>query len=192
MHCLPRLLCTIDILRPATKAAIAAVVAAAALFVPAVPAHAQGTNGTVPDPISSRELEAYADRLALSDQQLQAALSAHDQYREDFRALREGDIEKLLQDAQGLRMGPFPISLDRKQVEKSLRSMDTIISKIATLDNHLFDEIQTVLSDEQSAMLPRVRQARERVRYQSGLTRMVGFLNPASHVDLSALLLDMD
>src|SRR5207247_7461604 len=54
------------------------------------------------------------------------------------------------------------------------------------------DQMQTVLSDEQSALMPRVRQARERARYRSGLSRMVGFLNPASHIDVSALLLDMD
>ena len=51
-------------------------------------ASAQGTQGTLPKPITSRELESYAKRLVLTDQQMQALEPIHEEYREDFRQLR--------------------------------------------------------------------------------------------------------
>jgi hypothetical protein len=155
-------------------------------------ARAQGTTGTVPDPITSRELEGYADRLGLSDQQFQAVLMAHDDYREEFRKLRENEIEKLLKEAQALRPGGMAMMMDRKAVEKGLKDLDSVMSRIQSLDNRLFDQMQSVLTEDQASKLPRVRQARERIRYQSGLARMVAFVSPSAHLDLSSMLLDFD
>jgi hypothetical protein len=155
-------------------------------------ASAQGTSGTVPDPISARDLEAYCDRLGLSDQQRQAVQGMHDQYREEFTRLRETDIEHFLQDARKLQGMGFGALQQRDDVVKSLRNMESVLGKIKAVDNRLFDQVQTVLSEEQILQLPRVRQARERQRYSSGLTRMTGFMNPATQIDVSVLAMDID
>lgn len=154
----------------------------------AAPVAGQGTMGTVPDPISSRELSRYADRLGLSAQQRQAIQVMHDGYREEFRLLREGAIEEFLLSARGLRGGAAALMMDREATEQSLKDLAAIQSKIKSLDNRLFDQVQSVLSDEQVARMPGVRQARERVRYRTGLGRMAGFLNPAIQIDLSDLV----
>ena len=59
----------------------------AAILVPARPAPAQGTSGSLPDPISARELSRYADRLALSDQQRPTVLEAWLMRRATMRPL---------------------------------------------------------------------------------------------------------
>lgn len=166
------------------------------LLAPARPVAAQGTMGAVPDPISSRELEGYADRLGLSPQQRQAIESLHDQYRAEFAQLRERDIEKFINDNQSLGgggpMGAMGMLTDRKAVEKALRDLEDIHSKIRSIDNRLFDQMQEVLTEEQLAKLPQAKQARERVRYRSGLNRLAAFLNPAAQVDLSELISDIN
>ncbi len=170
-------------------------VMALCLTVPALPAAAQGTMGTVPDPISSRELEGYADRLGLSPQQRQAVQSLHDQYREAFTQLRDTDIEKFLNDSKGLGggggMAAMGMMTDRKAVEKALKGLEDIHNKIKNVDNTLFDQMQPVLTEEQTAKMTQVRQARERVRYRSGLSRITAFMNPAAQVDLSEFVADL-
>src|SRR5687767_15090335 len=76
---------------------------------------AQGTMGAVPDPISARELDRYADRLGLSQQQRIAVEEFHTLYREEFRVLRESDIEKFLAQTRGMQAG-FSTLRDRKAV----------------------------------------------------------------------------
>lgn len=156
-------------------------------------AAAQGTNNTLPDPVSSRELSRYADRLRLSPQQRQAVETLHDQYKEEFRALREGDIEKFLADARGLQRGGFAaLFRDQKAIQQALKDYETLLNKVRAHDNRLFDAMLSVLTEEQSTLLPRVRQARDRVRYQSGLGMLMRFMNPAARVDLTEIALDLD
>jgi len=90
----------------------------AAALLPAKSAMAQGTMGTVPDPISSRDLDSYADRLQLSRQQRQAVDAMHDQYRDEFEQLRQRDIEKFLSDTRGMA-GGMAMLMDRAATQKA-------------------------------------------------------------------------
>ncbi|MHC4416653.1 MAG: Spy/CpxP family protein refolding chaperone [Planctomycetota bacterium] len=154
-------------------------------------ARGQGTSGAVPDPISSRDLSRYSARLGLSDQQRQAIEPFHEEYRAAFRQLREGEIEELLQETGRLRAAGLR-GLDRAAIEAGLKNLNRVMSRIRALDDHLFDQIQGVLTDDQSTGLPRVLQARARQRYSSGATRMVGFVNRAARVDLSRMYDDLE
>src|SRR5689334_22022010 len=81
-------------------------------------ANAQGTSGSLPDPINARDITGYAERLQLSAQQRQAVDSFHEQYKREFRALREGEIAdflKSMRDLNGTGMMP-----KRDVVEKFL------------------------------------------------------------------------
>src|SRR5262245_25778124 len=170
-------------------------VIAALLALACVPLHAlaQGTMGTAPDPISARDLDRYAERLGLSDQQFQAVQALHDEYREAFRQLRETDIEKYLTENRGnAGGGPFGAMVgDRKAVEKSLRDLDAIINTVKALDNQFFDQVQSVLTEDQIAQSQRVRQARERARYRAGVSRLTGTFLPATRVDISEIADDI-
>lgn len=154
------------------------------------PVFAQGTMGAVPDPIASRELEGYADRLELSRQQRQALEPLHDQYKQDFAVLRDGDIEKFLTNTRGMG-GGMTMLFDRQATIKAFKDLEDIHSKVKTIDNRLFDQMQGMLTEEQATRMPLVRQARERVRYRSGLSRLTAFMNPAAQVDLSEIMMDI-
>ncbi len=201
--------------RSGLVALVLAVLSLQALLAPA--ACAQGTMGSVPDPISAAELDGYAKRLGLSAHQRVALEQFHEQYREAFSALREGEIEKFLNEnplaggtgggrggqggpgggrggrggqnagAIGLMLG----NVDPETVKDSLRQLETINSKIKSLDNTLFDQIQSLLTEDQILLVPGVRQARERERYRTGVSRMTAFTNPGTTVDLSAMVANL-
>jgi len=142
-------------------------------------ARAQGTSGTLPDPINSHELKTYADRLKLSASQSQAVNMMHDQYKQDFRALRKGEIADFLKEMRSMQGNVVP---KRDVVQGFFKKMELLSAKIATLDNRLFDQMQTVLTDEQMAMMPRVRLARQRARFAGNQMMWMGGSRP---VDLS-------
>ncbi len=149
-------------------------------------ASAQGTSGMLPTPISSRDLDVYGETLDLTREQRDAIDAIHEQYREDFRVLREGDIEAYMGEVSGMWRAGFR-SLNRKAIKESIQKLDRVMSKIRLTDDRLFDGIQATLTDEQSMQLARVMQARDRQRYRSGGTRMVGFVNRAARIDVSRL-----
>ncbi len=84
--------------------------AAIVLFLTPDRASAQGIP-LVPDPIDSRELMDYADRLTLSRQQKLAILPMHDAYFKRFARLRERDIQDLQDDLMELIASINPMNL---------------------------------------------------------------------------------
>lgn len=164
---------------------------AAAAVAAGRPVNAQGTSGTLPDPISSRDLVRYADQLDLTDQQRQAIEPFQEQYRNDFRILRETEIAEYLENVGGLWARGMR-GLDPEAIKDSLDRMERVTAKIRLLDETLFSQIQSVLTDQQIEALPRAIQQRQRQRYQTGSSRMVSYGNRAARVDLSRLYEDLD
>jgi hypothetical protein len=162
-----------------------AVLFVAATVGPAATVAAQGTSGTFPGPINSQQLERYADVLHLSHAQRGAVETAHDDYRRRFRRLRDGEMATFL-DEQRAMQGGIP---QRAAVEEILEKLERLQTKIAILDNGFFDQILPVLSDRQRSMIPRLRLARERARYEPLQT--VNSYGRRS-ADLSVLFLDLD
>jgi len=148
---------------------------------------AQGTMGAVPDPISSRDVDRYAQRLDLSRHQRVAVDSMHDAYREEFAQLRERDIENFMNSTRGMG-GGMAMLMDRAATRKAFKDLDDILNKIKTVDNRFFDQMQAVLTEEQMAKVQQVRQLRERVRFRSGLSRLTAFINPGVAVDLGDIV----
>ena len=164
---------------------------ATAVLLPASPARGQGTSNTLPDPIGGQDLAAYALRLELSDQQRLAIDRFHDQYLVDFETLRDGAIETFLEESGNL-MRTFMFAPDSKRVKSAINDLNRLMSRIKALDDALFDQMLSVLSEEQAGAMPRVRQMRERARYRSGLVRFIGFANAGAQVDLGVILDEID
>lgn len=150
-------------------------------------ASAQGTMGMLPGPISTRELDGYAKRLALSPQQRRSLDALHDQYKQEFRALREGEIAQFLKEMREMDGGVMP---KRKAIEDFLGKMDALSRKIAGLDNRFLDQLQTSLTEEQLNMMPRVRMARQRGRMDNMQMIWMGGQRP-SDVSEIAYALDL-
>ncbi len=177
--------------RPALVSLLVTLIAAAAILAAAGPAAAQGTSGTLPDPISSRDIAMYADHLGLDDDQRRAIDPFHEQYRDGFRELREAEIAAYLEGVSGLWSRGMR-GLDPDAIKDSIDQLERVVARIRLLDDGLFNQIQSVLREDQAEALPRVMQARQRHRYQTGATRMVGYMNRAARVDLSRLYADLD
>lgn len=169
-----------------SPARIVALITFILALLPSPSAAAQGTFGTLPDPISTSDLMGYADRLDLSPQQRQAILTFHDQYKREFRVLREGEIADYLDQ---MRQAEGPSMPQRKVVEDLIKGMERLNNRIAAVDNRMLDQIQTILTEEQTADLPRVRLARERKRLQS---QWVMMMTGGPGLDLSELFLNLD
>jgi hypothetical protein len=158
----------------------------AAALVVAAAAQAQGTWGMVPDPISSGELAKYLQRLGASEPQRQAAAAMHDQYKSDYKRLRETDVEKLMTAMRALQGGGgLP---KRKDVENFIDARAQVLARVESLDNAMFNNLQPLLAEHQMAMLPRVKMARARARYTTNETRMM----TGAQVDLSDLVTEID
>jgi hypothetical protein len=152
------------------------------------PAMAQGTSGMLPDPISSSELMRYADRLGLSEEQRAALERLHDDYRNEFRALRESDIERLLKRMNEMSGGMMAMP-KRADVEQLMKDVERVSNRIEQIDARLFNQMQGILTEEQRADLPRVRLARERTRYLAS-QMMMGSMRP--FVDLSEVAAEVN
>lgn len=151
-------------------------------LVPVRGALAQGTSGQLPDPISSQDLQVYLNRyIHPSPEQWAPIEQFHDQYKAAFAQLREGDIERFLQDGRAFN-GTMP---SKKQIEEFMQRMDRLYGRIRTLDNQLFDQIQTVLGEQQVAEMPRVRLARQRTIYTGSMLSR-GLSGAGEIVDFSA------
>ena len=149
------------------------------------PAAAQGTMGLLPDPITTRELEDFAMRLRLSSQQRKAVEDLHDQYKREFRELRETEIADFMKSMMNMQ-GGMPT---RQTVEEMIDRMTKIRKQIELVDSRLFDRMQPMLIDEQLIMLPRVRLARERTRLAS---QQMMWLAGGAPPDLSAMVFELD
>jgi hypothetical protein len=149
----------------------------------------QGTSGQLPDPISSADIGEIVDRLQLTTEQRARVESFHEQYKEQFKALRDGEIEEFMKQSRQMSgIGRMP---SRDDAEKLLQDNRSVLRRIESLDEWLYDQVATVLTEQQAVTLPRLRMSRERDRYRSQITSFVGMMNPAANVDLSAMFNDL-
>lgn len=140
----------------------------------------------VPDPMSyselSRLLRAYD---TLTPEQMAAVESAHDSYRERFRALREGDIQRFLDSMQKMR-GGMP---SKQQADDMIKGMERVNKQIAEVDDSLFEAVVTLAGEDHRTALMRARDARARNRVTSGALASA-FAAPVA--DLSEITLELE
>ena len=166
---------------------VVAVLLCVVVLAGARPAAAQGTMGMLPDPLSSRDLSEYAGRLALSDLQREALEAAHDEYKRQFAALREGEIAAFLEEMRTMQgTGGMP---DLEVVESFLSKWERLQGRIKALDEAFFTRLEPLLEDPQKVTLPRLRLLRERQRYHADQLMSITGRRP---VDLSEIFHRLD
>lgn len=155
------------------------------------PAAAQPGREIFPEPITSRDLDGYAKRLQLSEQQRVMADGLHAKYLESFRQLRDGDLAEYESRSTNM-MRSLMMEPDAGAVKAMLRESERLMGRIESLDRQFFDELGASLSPEQLEAMPGVRQARDRERNQAGLVQFAMRSNDAAAVDLSVLMLELE
>lgn len=163
-------------------------IALASLLVIAGSAGGQGTDDALPKPITTGEIVRYMELLNLSDQQQLAVTSMHDDYRRSYRALYDNEIEQFLEEMRSMTGFSVP---SRDELEDISRGVRTLEGRVRSLDARLFDQMQAILTDEQLAIMPRVRLARQRHTYnQQQHLQMWTMGTPL--VDLSAIMHELE
>ena len=173
---------------------VAVAITAALLFLFPSAALAQGLP-MFPDPINTKTLIQYADRLELSVDQRLALEPLHDAYLDRFRRLRDKDMQAfqdhLLDIAVNFMRSRFAIP-ERVELEQLIREFEQVQSKIAAVDRSLFNEIESILDDQQHLKLQRVRKQRRIQALRTVILNIGGDFNSGARADLVDLVEGLD
>ncbi len=127
-----------------------------------LPALAQGTGGLLPDPISTRNLAAWFERLDTTADQRTAILALHDEYLTQCRRLRDTRIQQLLdRDREVYATSQPGLLIARDDLADFLRDRDAIAGSLAALDANLFTNIAALFGESAQPILESMRFERE-------------------------------
>ena len=147
------------------------------------------------DPINTKTLMLYADRLELSVDQRRALEPLHDAYLDRFRRLRDKDMQAfqdhLLDIAITFMRNRFAIP-ERIELEKLIQEFQQVDSKIATVDRSLFNELEAILDDQQHVKLQRVRKQRRIDALRTMVLEIGREFNSGARADLVELVEGLD
>ncbi len=171
------------------RTAVVAVTTALLFLIPSA-ALAQGLP-MFPDPINTKTLIQYADRIELLVDQRLALEPLHDAYLDRFRRLRDKDMQAfqdhMLDIAINFMRSRFTIP-ERTELEQLIQEFEHVQSKIAAVDRSLFNEIESILDDQQHLKLQRVRKQRRIQALRTMILNIGGEFNPGARADLVELV----
>ncbi len=127
--------------------------------------HAQGTSNAFPDPISSREIDNWAQWLDFSPLDRLSIDPFHEEYRERFRQLRDGKIEDYLKSSPA-NAGAMTLMSppDRKVVEDRVKARTEILRDIERLDTEFIQKLKGLAAKGDSGVFETIDLAARRHR----------------------------
>ncbi len=146
-----------------------------------VHAHAQGTQGIAPDPISTQRLEQYLAWYLpdATPAQLIAIDAAHEEYLIAFRRIRNGEIAQLLE-----RVGVTPQSVNG--MEELFRTVKQVERTVSEADDAFAAALCAIVGIDASDAVRRVREARERECLSASQMMSIG--GSEASVDLTQIV----
>lgn len=162
------------------------------LLVPINSAIGQGMFGILPGPITNDDLDEYADRLGMSDEQLLAAAEFHSQYLSMFREFQQREVDVFLEQLR--ENAPRRFSPDAAAtIKEATDEVERLMRRIRQLDEQFFSRMSEVLTQQQRQIMPRIQMQRERARYDTQITQGFRFwINAGAVVDLSEMVRSLD
>ena len=148
------------------RSAIIGCVSMLIAFVATLQVVAQGTEGFIPEPISSKQFQHEIKFLDLDWEQRLAAEALHETYKADIKNYREAAMQKFVEETAKLSGGGFSIPT-RDQVADILEIREDAITRINSMDRRLFDAMTEVLREEQMQEFARFQRVRERSIHES-------------------------
>lgn len=147
------------------------------------------------NPIGSKQLMKYADRIELKVDQRLALEPMHDSYLQIFRALRDEDMQEfidiLYDTMSGFVRNGFSIP-QRSTLEQIVRDFLKVEKKIAAIDKSLFNEIASLLDEQQHFRLERVRKQRRIDALRTIILEIGGEFNSGAQIDLTYYVENLD
>lgn len=157
----------------------------AALAVSA-PVHAQGCDGLISDPMSSREFAALLRRhVQPTASQWLVLHTMHEDYIAAAIALRDGEIEDILVERTRRMGGVFDPAVERGLEPRRRRAS----AALGALDARLFDDAAALLGESHRDGIEGVRMQRERQRLGEEIQRTG--ISPRGEGDLTPAVLDV-
>jgi len=144
----------------------------------------------LPPAISEHDLDRYAGMLNLSEAQMRFLTITHERYVRENAALKREALEALWQQAADVAASGGQILYDVEVAHEQAalyRNRNEYVRRMAAIENRVFDELESILTDEQQSSLDRVRLLRTRQRIP---TRTSAFRGAA--LDLTDLLYRLD
>jgi Spy/CpxP family protein refolding chaperone len=140
----------------------AVALAALVLLLAVTPARAQwGMGGGDPSqftfPVSKRNVEDYAKRLAMTPEQREGALALYDGYKAGVKSVRD-EMQKTMREM----MEKVSDSGDWSQMKDVGEAMKPLGEKLEKLDSGLLTDIKALLTEEQAAKFPKIERMRRR------------------------------
>ncbi|MCA9284386.1 MAG: hypothetical protein KDA22_04175, partial [Phycisphaerales bacterium] len=155
-----------------------------ACFAPAPAARGQGTSGSFPDPITVRQFNEWLGLAGLTAEERQDLLPLFEHYQEQFKQIRDGDIEKYL---SANTIGGPERSIE--DVRNRVRDRTRILDEIAKTERSLFDQAAGAVATERQAGIERTRARAERARWR-GVVGSMGL--PGGSLDLGIVFDELD
>lgn len=160
----------------------------------AKPVFAQGMP-MFTNPIGSKQLMKYADRLELTIDQQIALEPMHDSYLQIYRALRDKDMQEfidiLYNTMSDFMLNGFAIP-KRDNLEKIIREYQKVENKINAIDKSFFNEIGSLLDENQYIHLQRVTKQRKLDVLRTIIMEIGGNFNKGASVDLTQYVEALD
>lgn len=145
----------------------------------------------IPRPIDEQQLERYALVLNLSAAQQEQFHRLYTEYREKDWSYRQSNVQPLWDRSGGLaavdaRSGPY--SAESVSAKLSLfEQRNAVLQALVAGESRFFEAMTPFLSDEQLALMERVRRMRRRER-----SRSVATAYPGANVDLIEMLYELN
>jgi hypothetical protein len=123
-------------------------------------------NIGLPNAISGRDLSTFADLLAFSNEQQHALAPIYEKYREDDWEFRKKNVQCLWDESATLaKAGNAQTDIGAsRHLADLFDRRDRVIRGLIRLEDDFFAKLQTILTDQQLNLLPRVRNLRIRTR----------------------------
>jgi len=168
-----------------------AVGAAATTQTPPTPVTRGGAfiNIAIPIPIDGEELDRYANTLQLDDGQRVVLEMLYEEYLEEEAQFRKKEIKKLWDSSATIAaLGDLGLSVQTgDEFAALMRARDRAVRRLAVIDERLFFQFTSHLSEWQEAIIEQVRRQRIRVRCNTARSEY-----PGGTLDLAMLLYECE
>jgi hypothetical protein len=145
---------------------------------------AQGTGGTIPEPMGLREAsELIGRRVSLDGPARRAIETAHDRYLESFARFRDAEVQDFLGTMQRVQASSNGRMPELTLLDEFLEEWRDVVKRVATIDDAFFAEIAAALPPDGVDGLDRARRVRARQRHLGSMGGMMGGLGGVGTLD---------
>ena len=136
---------------------------------------AQGTGGTIPEPMGLREAsELIGRRVPLDGPARRAIEIAHDRYLESFARFRDTEVQDFLDTMQQVQASSNGRMPELSLLDEFLDEWRDVVTRVATIDDAFFTEVASQLPAGSADAVDRARRVRARQRHLGSMGGMMG------------------